>query len=284
MNVVFFSAVSLELPSVDASLPLRVDFRRMDCRTVGHSWHRASGLVALLLVALVTTGCVSQPATPSLSVTPAASGLDAPVGLKVSGLDAGQMIQVSLSSKDASNVLWSSEASFEASQNGIVDISVAPAKSGSYTGVDPMGLTSSMKPQKSGTSPYLWGSGSTEFHYEVHVKDQGVASKTITKTALASSVTMTPVSLADQGFVGSYASSTTTSPVSPAVLIIGGSEGGNSGSLTGARLAAHGVHALSVAYFGEEGLPPHLSDIPLEYFEKALTWLRNQPGVDPRSV
>jgi hypothetical protein len=31
-------------------------------------------------------------------------------------------------------------------------------------------------------------------------------------------------------------------------------------------------------------LPPTLENIPLEYFQKALQWMRSQPDVDPRSI
>jgi hypothetical protein len=41
---------------------------------------------------------------------------------------------------------------------------------------------------------------------------------------------------------------------------------------------------LTLAYFGEPGLPQQLLDIPLEYFRKAITLLRAQPHVDPGHV
>ena len=71
----------------------------------------------------------------------------------------------------------------------------------------------------------------------------------------------------------------------PAVVVWGGSEGGlgNSPALA-AMLASHGIPALAIAYFDEPGLPCALDDIPLEYFVKAIEWLRSQPGVDPRRV
>jgi hypothetical protein len=50
----------------------------------------------------------------------------------------------------------------------------------------------------------------------------------------------------------------------PALLIFGGSEGGLSGTLIAALLAAHGYPALALAYFNAPGLPATLSDIPLE--------------------
>jgi dienelactone hydrolase len=66
----------------------------------------------------------------------------------------------------------------------------------------------------------------------------------------------------------------------PAVLVIGGSEGGlkASGKLAEA-LADAGLAALAVAYFDHPGLPRQLIEIPLERFDHALDWLRNDPRV-----
>ena len=41
---------------------------------------------------------------------------------------------------------------------------------------------------------------------------------------------------------------------------------------------------LGVAYFGLPDLPFTLSDIPLEYFARALRWLDRQPDVDPAKI
>jgi dienelactone hydrolase len=65
----------------------------------------------------------------------------------------------------------------------------------------------------------------------------------------------------------------------PAVLVLGGSEGGYGGPDLAALLASHGYPALALAYFGEPGLPSTLENIPLEYFGKALQWLGVQSGV-----
>ena len=70
----------------------------------------------------------------------------------------------------------------------------------------------------------------------------------------------------------------------PATVVWGGSEGGLDTATWAAMLASHGVPALALAYFAEPGLPANLSRIPLEYFVKAIRWLRGQPGVDPNRI
>ena len=76
-----------------------------------------------------------------------------------------------------------------------------------------------------------------------------------------------------------------TSDALPAVLVLGGSEGGLLfAAQTAALLASHGMVSLALAYFRFEQLPPHLVEIPLEYFETATPGLSAQPGVKPDAL
>ena len=47
-------------------------------------------------------------------------------------------------------------------------------------------------------------------------------------------------------------------------------------------LASHGYAALNLAYFAQPGLPRGLVNIPLEYFENAIRWMRKQPWLGDR--
>jgi dienelactone hydrolase len=64
----------------------------------------------------------------------------------------------------------------------------------------------------------------------------------------------------------------------PGVVVLGGAEGGLH-EPDAALLAAHGFAALALAYFGMDGVPAVLVDIPLEYFEAAVAFLRRDEGV-----
>jgi dienelactone hydrolase len=70
----------------------------------------------------------------------------------------------------------------------------------------------------------------------------------------------------------------------PAVLAIGGSEGGVGTIDLAALLASHGHPTLALGYFAAPGLPERLERIPLEYFQRGLRWLARQPSVDPRHM
>jgi len=72
----------------------------------------------------------------------------------------------------------------------------------------------------------------------------------------------------------------------PAVIVLGGSEGGlSAGAAHDAQLiAAHGYVVLQLAYFDAPGLPKELGLIPLEYFKNAIDWLRSRPKVDSHRI
>lgn len=71
----------------------------------------------------------------------------------------------------------------------------------------------------------------------------------------------------------------------PAVLVLGGSEGGTRGSSYEARdLARRGFVALALAYFGAPGVPEQLVGVPIEYFGRALNFLAGDRRVDPTRI
>jgi dienelactone hydrolase len=62
-------------------------------------------------------------------------------------------------------------------------------------------------------------------------------------------------------------------------MLLNGSDGGMH-EQSAALLASRGYAALALAYFGVENCPTYLVNIPLEYFEHALTWLQAQESID----
>lgn len=72
----------------------------------------------------------------------------------------------------------------------------------------------------------------------------------------------------------------------PAILLLGGSEGGLAAGDGGPinALTAEGFDVLYLCYFGCPAGPPQLVDVPLETFERGLAFLRAQPGVDARRI
>lgn len=84
------------------------------------------------------------------------------------------------------------------------------------------------------------------------------------------------------GLVGTLFCPSTPGP-HPAVIALGGVGGGlREGGAE--ALSSEGFAALALAYFGVEGLPRELVEIPLEYFERAIAWLKSQPEVDANRI
>lgn len=69
-----------------------------------------------------------------------------------------------------------------------------------------------------------------------------------------------------------------------AVLVLGGSGGGDGLAPFATRFAQRGYVAASVAYFGAPGLPDALDEIPVETVEKALAAVAQRPDVDPSRI
>lgn len=84
------------------------------------------------------------------------------------------------------------------------------------------------------------------------------------------------------GVVGTLFLPTALAPRA-AVLALGGAGGGLSEGAA-ETFASEGFAALALAYFGLDGLPGELLEIPLEYFEGAIAWLKGHPMVDTGRV
>jgi dienelactone hydrolase len=149
-----------------------------------------------------------------------------------------------------------------------------------------MGLIAMLKATKPDPpGAYLWSAAHAET-FTVTIRSRGrlVASTEFRRRLIARRIRVEHEPLSAHGFYGDYFTPT-LSWRRPAILAFGGSEGGIDGmSFTSQLLAAHGYPTLDIAYFKEPGLPHSLESIPLEYFAKALRWLRLQPHVDPSRI
>ncbi len=238
-------------------------------------------IAIVAVVAAFAGGCGSgSRATPArISVTPASALYDVSRSIVVSRLSAGEVVTISATSPRPGG-LWSASATYKANGAGVVDLASMAPQSGSYHGVSAMGLFWSQRLVGAGKA----ANGSTVTTLVVRAGGHRTGSATVTQTLVGPGVTEDTESLAKAGFVGDYFKPP-GSGRGPAVIVWGGSEGGLGESPAwAAMLASHGIPALAIAYFDEPGLPCALSEIPLEYFEKAIKWLRSQSQVDPRRV
>jgi dienelactone hydrolase len=216
--------------------------------------------------------------------------VDDQVGIAVTGLAPGTKVVVRLS-LDRSDGRWVSKAVFRANVHGRVDLATTAPLHGDYSGVDPMGFFWSARlVSTEPATPDRW----TEFDtLTARVNGHKIASADLVRHYLRPGVRVTPVR--ELGLVGTLFVPRGTGP-RPTLIVVGGSQppgGFPMGALfieeqVGAAYASHGYTVLALAYFDASGtfaqLPRDLSLIPLEYFRKAIAWLKLQPSVDPLRI
>lgn len=246
------------------------------------------GILLVGLVVIVAAGCggggSSHPVL-RLQVTPPGSVEDQPVRIRFDGLRRLQGVWLELRSTDANGIVFVSRAAFGADEQGVLDLARAKALTGSsYSGVWQMGLLTSMTaPNALPLTDYSWGSTPRRFELTATTASVKVASVTFTRRWRRGTYTKLTETVAKNGFDATfYAPAGARSE--PAVLAIGGAEGGHGSAWLGERLAAAGIPALVVGYFHAPGLPDKLVNIPLEYFRTALEWLDRRPEVDSSRV
>jgi dienelactone hydrolase len=92
------------------------------------------------------------------------------------------------------------------------------------------------------------------------------------------------LTVAGDGIYGRWYTPASTQRPMPAVVVFGGSNGGLRVAPFARAFASYGYPALALAYFRAPGLPDELRDIPLEYFKRAIRFVKRQRGVDRVAV
>ena len=216
-----------------------------------------------------------------LSVEPPRARSDEPFVVRVAGLPPGERVALTASFDDALGQEWFATAIFEADGNGDVDTSTRTPVGGSYATEDPMGLVWSAL----GPGLYAPPPGASPVRIAARVGDRE-ARREVKRFDAADGVRTEEVR--EDGLVGRLFSPPGTVAM-PAVLVLGGSEGGLPPYVEreAALLASRGFAALALAYFrgeyfepdGAGGLSDTLTNIPLEYFGRAIRWLGGKEGV-----
>jgi dienelactone hydrolase len=215
--------------------------------------------------------------TPRIDVSPQDGLLDQPLTLRLYGFAPNQQVTLRARARQDEGATWQSHATFVTDADGAVDLGSRAPIGGTYTGVDPNGLLWSASPATPGAGRTIAdGVNPITVEFTAEVDGATVATATILRRAVDSTVTLRPIR--EGGIVANLFLPAGEGPF-PTIVVVGGSGGGFADG--GAALyASHGYAALSLAYFNVEGLPPELLNIPLEYFEAALAWLRTQPELN----
>jgi dienelactone hydrolase len=208
-------------------------------------------------------------AAPTVSVSPPLTAADQWVRIQVRGLSPRERVSISVRSTDTKGRSWRAAASYRASAAGRV------VADGGW-------LVASMTTTRPDATPeYAWGdTARLRFDVTVTARGRTLGRTTFQRAWHLDRVVTRSETVATAGFDGVYYAPRRAAH-NPAVLVFGGSEGGQYSTRSLAdRFAANGFPALSLAYFKAPGLAQELKDIPLEYFRRALVWLERQPQAD----
>ncbi len=264
---------------------------------------------SVIILLAVLAGCVSKanPQTVSAATIPLETGFASakirvtpsmvlegnPVHVVVSGLRPAQQVTLRATRSwlkyPSGSETYEAAACFVADDLGVVDLrSAVPLGGSSYDRADPSGLFWSMVKVPEDNDP---AKGDMFAAGEVRIVAEDAGTIFATATArirpVANDVVVRDVR--EPGVVGLFARNSGAAG-QPAIIVLGGSEGG----LFTARsmvpiLASHGYAVLGVGYFqGDEpalsSLPVNLEHIPLEVLSRAREWLAKQPGVDTSRI
>src|SRR3989338_1266206 len=221
--------------------------------------------VFLLSCCLATT-LLTQP---HLSITqPAGQTIDREIHIQVENLTPFQEIELQAEAKDQKEDIWSSSAIFRADAYGQVDVASAPpTENSSYKGIDEMGLFWSMLPTSGDTAASFKCKNDTiPVEVKLYVAGDLAAQETVTRYLKAPDVKR--IDVRENGLVGALFLPQSERPL-PVIITLSGSNGGLSENRA-KLLASNGFAVFALGYFGVDGLPANLQDIPLEYFETAF--------------
>lgn len=213
---------------------------------------------------------------------------DCPTSISVVGLPPRSPVTLTLTTHDDSSRRFHSYAHYLSDDSGAVDVDRSEAVDGTYTGVFPAGLFSSLKEfpfhytrlqKEDPTTPWLMTLAVHKGHLtlEESVASDGLDTTLLERHIMAPGVRREPI-------VHERVRGTVFLPAGPgphpAVIDIFGGLGGLK-EYRASMLASKGFACLAIAYFGYGDLPKLLETQDLEYFEEAVEYLLKQPGVIP---
>jgi hypothetical protein len=202
---------------------------------------------------------------------PATGPIDERWHIHVRGLSSHARVALRAFLLDSRGTPWSSRVSLDADSNGIASM-------------DSDELTSSMTIAGQEAERPFDGASIAPLRLEIALEMSGriVAATQVSRRYLSDAVRRTELPRRNR-------SGLLFEPVAgdprPGIIVVGGSSGGLSfAAQTAALLAGHGFTTLALAYFAYRSLPPHLTQIPIEYFLSAIEWFSLLSSVKKDSV
>jgi dienelactone hydrolase len=283
--------------------------------------HPRSPLVAPVVLAVLASACGASPPTAptpptpptpptaptprtpttasgaprfELSATEVLAGDDAQIALR--GFAPGSEVELAAerpvrqyTGPTPSRALYRSHARFRVAADGTLALASAAPLSGTYAGADLRGLFWSMTPTE---DPIADGWPDDRVQLTATQAGRVAARATLTLRRSGPDVEITPVGAA---LPGAMLARLPGAARRPAIIVLGGSEGGDwTAREMAPRLASRGYAVLGLPYYAPvyggparadlAGLPGAFVDIPVDRLDQARAWLRQAPGVDADHV
>ncbi|XP_026156946.1 acyl-coenzyme A thioesterase 3-like [Mastacembelus armatus] len=204
---------------------------------------------------------------------------DQPVQVKVEGLRSRQVVTMRARSTDEKGVVFSSSATYRADGSGKIDLLRDPSLSGSYVGVEPMGLLWSLKADA--LHKYFFKNNALHPHvvkFSVHEEDREdrmLAEVTNERLLIGNGVSRVPVK--GRNFQGVLFTPPGDGPF-PAVLDLSTFASEKRASL----LSNKGFVVLAVPVYSDH--PDNVKQTNLDHFKEAVDFLQQQPKVGSKGV
>ncbi|KAM7400118.1 hypothetical protein PAMA_004697 [Pampus argenteus] len=210
--------------------------------------------------------------------------LDEPVQVTVAGLRSRQVVTLRARSISEKGVVFSSSATYRADGKGEIDLNKDPSLSGSYVGVEPMGLLWSMRADalhkrfqiKNSLNPCVVKFSVLEEEGEGRI----LAEATNERLLIGKGVTRLPVK--DGNIRGVLFTPPGEGPF-PAVLDLY-TLGGGLSEQRASLLASRGFVVLTIAAYGYDDMPKNIKEVRLDYFEEAMDFLKKRDKVGSKGV
>ncbi len=241
------------------------------------SYKWTTRMFRILFLLLISTKLIG--AEPTLMVAPESRLFFQPLTVKVEGVPHGSMVQIEASYYTSRGGLARSRGTYFANEHGVVDVSEQYSIYGTYEGIEPFGLIWSAKDQDEVDEEQKWDDNEPlEITFTAKIQDSIDPAKYITLEKKHRSTYRAPHVVKEKITEGAlrgelYYSTEVKNP--PTMLIMSGSDGGIY-STDAALFASYGYAVLALAAHNYEGRPDALSNIPLEYWQEGLHYMRER--------
>jgi dienelactone hydrolase len=202
---------------------------------------------------------------------------DEPISMRIAGLPPSRAVAVSAEARDGAAHRWSSHATFVADPDGAIDMARVSPAAGSWHLADASGLLWSMQLDPAVVERHAFTVQRPDpvvVNLRAEVDGQPAATATLVRRFMRAGIERHEIR--EDGMVATLFHP--GNAPRPGVILLGGSGGGLAEDHP-ALLASHGYAVLSLAYFAMAGLPQGLIEIPLEYFERAIAWMKRSAAV-----